>query len=1429
MAVTRIKNNQILDSGIWANSKIIPGSITGALLSSNITVTSDFVITGNLYVTGATSTLTVASTNTYINDPLIVLNNAFSGTNSYDLGFVFERGSLVNQAFYWDESSDAFKLIATTETGDTYGSITAESSYSDLLLGNVTAQYDVDAKNATLTNDLTVAGYTNLAGNISSPVVNAGALNATGTTTLAATNVSGFLNSSGNISAAIINGGAINSTGLINTTGNISGAVVNAGTLTATGTATAAQINTAGNVLATGAVLNALTVNGDVTATGDLAVTGDVDGGLGELAALNNTPIGNATASTGAFTTLSASGYTNLAGNISSPIVNAGALNATGTTTLAATNISGFVNSSGNISAAILNGGAINSTGLINTTGNVSAAQVNAGQLNTTGNVSASQASVATVKASGLTTGRVVTTSTAGLMVDNDGLRFASNTLTVGAKITANAAGWIGTTSGDLVLAATDDVDFNGSNAINLADPSSAQDAVTKAYLESQLSSGVTTIQQDDTFVKVTDAGSNGNIVIDVDADRVGLVTQDTTQVLNNLNVSNATVATSTTTGAIKTAGGIGAVGNVVAGGQFKSTADWESASVATGAIITAGGAGIAKNLNVGGDVVITGDLTVNGTETTLNTATLAVEDLQVTVADGAGSSAAADGAGINVDGVAVGANITYTHSTTSWNLNRTTIIEGTEEATDIGEGALQVNGGASIDGRLYVGSGLQGTVIGNVTAAAASFTTLNASGFVNLAGNVSAAVVNGGALNVTGTTTLAATNVSGFLNASANISAPILNGGAINSTGLINTTGNVSGAIVNTGALNATGTTTLAATNVSGFLNSSGNISAAVLNSGAINSTGLINTTGNVSGAVVNAGALNATGTTTLAATNVSGFLNSSGNISAAVMNTGALTATGTTTLAATNVSGFLNSTGNVSAAVMNTGALNATGTSTLGAVNASGYVNLAGNISASNAHFATLSASGYVNLAGNISAAVVHGGAINSTGLINTTGNVSGAVVNAGALNATGTTTLAATNVSGFLNSSANVSAAIVNTGALNATGIATVSNTTEATAVDTGAIVTPGGVALAKSVFAGIGGTFNSTKVATTFLVKGQGNDQLFKIDTAKNAAVMSTNGNATVQDGTIMKFDSTGAILLPVGANGTRPGAAGNVAVAGMLRYNTTQTNMEFYNGTEWKQPGTEFTVIAADDFNGDGSTVAFTLDAESTTAATVVSINGIVQIPTTAYAVSGTTLTFTEAPAAGDVIDARRLTTTTTVNSLANGNSSVEFKANDDNFANIVTGSTTRLSINNAGDVVIEQDLTVKGQLTVLGDSSGNINIGDEASDKVQLTGTIVYDETPITTQAGNMVVIDSFSTDAYHSAKYYIQVRDGATSSIQTQETMLNQEDGVVTHSSYAVIAPDGEIGTFVSNISGGSARLIMVPVGAGINANIKAQTTYIV
>ena len=48
--------------------------------------------------------------------------------------------------------------------------------------------------------------------------------------------------------------------------------------------------------------------------------------------------------------------------------------------------------------------------------------------------------------------------------------------------------------------------------------------------------------------------------------------------------------------------------------------------------------------------VTVDGDLTVNGTTTTLNTTTLDVEDINITVANGAADATAADGAGLTID-----------------------------------------------------------------------------------------------------------------------------------------------------------------------------------------------------------------------------------------------------------------------------------------------------------------------------------------------------------------------------------------------------------------------------------------------------------------------------------------------------------------------------------------------------------------------------------------------------------------------------------------------------------------------------------------------------------------------------------------------------------------------------------------------------------
>ena len=54
---------------------------------------------------------------------------------------------------------------------------------------------------------------------------------------------------------------------------------------------------------------------------------------------------------------------------------------------------------------------------------------------------------------------------------------------------------------------------------------------------------------------------------------------------------------------------------------------------------------------NVNGTVVIAGNLQVDGTQTAVNSTTMDVTDLNITVAKGAANSAAADTAGITVDG----------------------------------------------------------------------------------------------------------------------------------------------------------------------------------------------------------------------------------------------------------------------------------------------------------------------------------------------------------------------------------------------------------------------------------------------------------------------------------------------------------------------------------------------------------------------------------------------------------------------------------------------------------------------------------------------------------------------------------------------------------------------------------------------------------
>jgi len=149
------------------------------------------------------------------------------------------------------------------------------------------------------------------------------------------------------------------------------------------------------------------------------------------------------------------------------------------------------------------------------------------------------------------------------------------------------------------------------------------------------------------------------------------------------------------------------------------------------------------------------------------------------------------------------------------------------------------------------------------------------------------------------------------------------------------------------------------------------------------------------------------------------------------------------------------------------------------------------------------------------------------------------------------------------------------------------------------------------------------------------------------TLRDNVLSTTNSNQDIildpaGTGNVIVSGTT-SLQIPVGDTSERP--AGET---GMIRFNTSNTQVEVYNGTSWVGVGSVETV-SSDEFDGDGITTDFTLSRSSTTGAAIVSINGVVQEYTNTFSISGTTLTFNEAPASDDKIQVRNFFSAQDVN------------------------------------------------------------------------------------------------------------------------------------------------------------------------------------
>jgi hypothetical protein len=146
-------------------------------------------------------------------------------------------------------------------------------------------------------------------------------------------------------------------------------------------------------------------------------------------------------------------------------------------------------------------------------------------------------------------------------------------------------------------------------------------------------------------------------LIVHMDSDVLGL----SRLTVDNLDLNGNTISSTNTNGDINiTPNGTGNVvmDNIVITGNTISTNSGNNTMVLD-----------PNPVGNAGDLIIRGNLQVEGTTTTINSTVVSMNDLNLVLADSAANAAAADGAGITINGAA--ATILYDAGTDRWDFNK--------------------------------------------------------------------------------------------------------------------------------------------------------------------------------------------------------------------------------------------------------------------------------------------------------------------------------------------------------------------------------------------------------------------------------------------------------------------------------------------------------------------------------------------------------------------------------------------------------------------------------------------------------------------------------------------------------------------------------------------------------------------------------------
>jgi hypothetical protein len=294
-----------------------------------------------------------------------------------------------------------------------------------------------------------------------------------------------------------------------------------------------------------------------------------------------------------------------------------------------------------------------------------------------------------------------ISSPTSGQILVHDGSDSFDN-VSLSGDVTMDSAGAVTIAAGAVensMLAGSisyDKIDFliDEDNMASDSDVKVPSQQSVKAYVDAQLTA------QDVDF-----AGDSGTGAVDLDSQSL-TIAGTANEIVTSASGQTLTVGLPTN---------ITTQGNLTVGGYLAGPASFTIDPAAVG--------------DDTGTVIIAGNLQVDGTTTTINSTTVAIDDLNFSIATDAADSSAANGAGITIGGA--GATFTYTHADTSWNMNKSLNITG---GLSLSGSITNIDGAAPTAGQLLIGNGSNGDMELATLTAGEAMTITNADGGVTLA-----------------------------------------------------------------------------------------------------------------------------------------------------------------------------------------------------------------------------------------------------------------------------------------------------------------------------------------------------------------------------------------------------------------------------------------------------------------------------------------------------------------------------------------------------------------------------------------------------------------------------------------------------------------------------------------------------------------------